>query len=212
VINDPLPDSGPEREIFLRALRRFSDECEPPDLIAECPFSIDLPGGGRGCGEECLELLDRYGVPRSAGQVPVGSGGMAAHSMGPPKRPRSLPVHRAFDAAENLFRDSDNPDRSRWQSSSLLYDLRRLYLAREGSLLDPQRCDKLTAVADELRRRGFAVDALLRLGLRAQLAASLTVAVVMPDLLAAIRSQGGERNAPDGPRGADPPTGMAEAG
>ncbi len=114
--NDPLPDSGPEREIFLRALRRFSDACEPPDLIAECPFSIDLPGGGRGCGEECLELLDRYGLPPPAGQVSMGSGGMAAHSMGTPRRPRSDSAHKPFDAAENFYRDSDNADRSRWEA------------------------------------------------------------------------------------------------
>jgi hypothetical protein len=207
VTSDPLPDSGPEREIFLRALRRFSDACEPPDLIAECPFSIDLPGGGRGCGEECLELLDRYGVPPSAGQVPMGSGGMAAHSMGPPRRPPSHPARRAFDAAENFYRDSDSPDRSRWHTSSLLYDLRRAYLPAQTSLLDPQRCDKLTSAADELRRRGFDVDALLRLGLGAQLATSLALAVVMPDLLAAQRSRRGAQGAPDETPRAEPPAG-----
>jgi hypothetical protein len=206
VINDPLPDSGPEREIFLRALRRFSDECEPPELIAECPFSVDLPGGGRGCGEECLELLDRYGVPRSAGQVLMGSGGMAAHSLGRPRRPQPGPT-RPFDAAENFYRDSDNADRSRWQTSSLLYGLRNAYLPRVDSLLDPQRCDKLIAAADELRRREFDVDALLRLGLGAKLAAALTVAIVMPDFLAAQRSQRGIRDKPTEARRPGPPAG-----
>ena len=207
MINDPLPDSGPEREIFLRALRRFSDACEPPDLIAECPFSIDVPGGGRGCGEECLELLDRYGVPPSAGQVPVGSGGMAARSMGPPRRPQPRLVHRAFDAAENFYRDSENPDLTRWQASSLLYGLRRAYLPRPGSLLDPERYDKLTAAVDELRRRGFDVDALLRLGLGSQMAAALSVSTVMPDLLAAQRSKRGGQGSADETSRPDPPAG-----
>jgi tetratricopeptide (TPR) repeat protein len=196
VTNDPLPDSGPEREIFLRALRRFSDACEPPELIAECPFSIDLPGGGRGCGEECLELLDRYGVPPAPGQVPMGTEGMAAQSMGPPRRPSSYPAHRAFDAAENFYRDSDSPDRSRWEASSLLYELRQAYLPKLG-MLNPQRFDKLTSAMDELRRRGFDVDALLRLGLGAQLAAALSLAIVIPDLLAAQPPGTGEQGDAD---------------
>jgi len=205
VTNDPLPDSGPEREIFLRALRRFSDACEPPDLIAECPFSIDLPGGGRGCGEECLELLDRYGVPPAAGQVSMGSGGMAAHSMGTPRRSRSDSAHKPFDAAENFYRDSDNADRSRWEASSLLYDLRRAYLPT--MMANSQRCASLTATADELRRRGFDVDALLRLGLRTQFATALMVAAVLPDLLAALSPQGGKEDTPAEMARLEPPPG-----
>ena len=203
-----LPDSGPEREIFLQALSRFSDECEAPNLIAECPFSIDLPGGGRGCGEECLELLDRHGGPPSTGKV--GSSGIAAHSMGPRRRPRSDPAHRPFDAAEYFYRDSDTPDRSRWQTSSLLYDLRQAYLPAPASLLDPQRYERLAASADELQKRGFDVDALVRLGLRAQLADALSLAIVMPDLLAARRPQDETEHAPDGATRAQPPAGWSK--
>lgn len=202
---NPLPDSGPEREIFLRALRRFSDQCEPPELIRECPFSIDLPGGGRGCGEECLELLDRYEVPPPAGQVPVGSGDMAAHSIGPPRRPQSHPARRAFDAAEHFYRDSVGPDRSRWHTTSLFYELCQTYVAKPASLLDPQRSGKLTADTDELRRRAFDVDALLRLGLGTQLAISLATAVVTPGLIAAQRSRSGQHDAPNGARYPEPP-------
>jgi hypothetical protein len=186
VTDPPLPESGPERDIFLVALRSFSAECEPPDLIAECPFSIDLPSGGRGCGEECVDLLNRYGVSRSAGGIPIGISEVAAHPMGRPKRPKShASSAKPFDAAESFYRDSEDPERSSWETVSLLYALKSTYLATPDSILDSQRTEKLSATAAELRRRGFNVDELLRCGLRLRLASSLAIATVMPELLAA---------------------------
>lgn len=188
--NSPLPESGPERGIFLQALRRFSDECEPPDLIAECPFSIDLPSGGRGCGEECLELLNRYGVSRSSEGIPIGNSEVAAHSMGRPRRPKShVSSLKPFDAGESFYRDSDNPDRASWETVSLLYALRSAYLPSGDSILDPYRPEKLSLAAAELRRRRFDVDGLLRCGLRSRLADVLAIATVIPDVLAAGPSQ-----------------------
>jgi hypothetical protein len=190
VTDSALPESGPEREIFLKALRLFSDECEPPDLIAECPFSIDLPGGGRGCGEECLELLSRYGVPRSTGGIPIGNSEVAAHPMGRPRRPKShVSSGKPFDAAESFYRDSDDPDRSTWSTVSLLYALKNVYLPTSDALIDPSRCEKLSAAASELRQRQFNVDELLRCGLRLRLTNTLAIAIVMPDLLAAGQPQ-----------------------
>jgi hypothetical protein len=65
--SEGLPSAGLERVIFLRALQQFSDECETPELQPECPFSVDLPSGGRGCGEECMDLLAKFGDPYSRG-------------------------------------------------------------------------------------------------------------------------------------------------
>ena len=184
--DSPLPDSGSEREIFLQALRLFSDECEPPDLIAECPFSIDLPGGGRGCGEECLELLGRFNVSRSIGGVPLGSSEVTAHSMGRPRRSKSSANSlKPFDAAESFYRDSDDSDRSTWGTISLLFALKSMYLPTQESLLDPDRSEKLAAAATELRRRRIEVDELLRCGLRSRLSHTLSLATVIPDLVAA---------------------------
>ena len=211
--NSPLPESGSEREIFLQALRLFSDECKPPDLIAECPFSVDLPGGGRGCGEECLDLLDRYDVSRSLGGIPIGSSEVEAHSMGRPTRPKS---HRnslkPFDAGEFFYRDSDNLDRSTWETVSLLYALRSTYLPTPDSLLDPNRSEKLSLAAAELRRRRFNVDELLRCGLRSRLVSALALAIVMPDLLAASPPQrdGEDESARTPELVAPPPSGWPE--
>jgi hypothetical protein len=120
----------------------------------------------------------------------------------------SQPANKPFDAAENFYRDSEDADRSRWQTSSLLYGLRRAYVPRRTT--DPQRRDDLAGAAGELRRRGFDVDALLRLGLRGALAANLVMATVMPDLLAAQRSQRGRHDTPAITAVADPPAGWPE--
>jgi hypothetical protein len=70
-----LPSSGPERVIFLRALQQFSDECEPPELQPLCPFSVDLADGGRGCAEECMDILAKYGDPQlQSGELTSGTG------------------------------------------------------------------------------------------------------------------------------------------
>jgi hypothetical protein len=184
VTDHALPDSGPEREIFLQALRRFSDECESPNLIAECPFSIDLPEGGRGCGEECLEILGRFGRARPTDGVPIGATGIAAHSMGRPRRPESHAGSlKPFDAAELFYRDSDNPDRSRWHSVSLLKEMKDAYVPEPLESPDPDRLGKLAASTDELRRRRFDVDDLLRNGLHRQMALGLTLAVAMRGLI-----------------------------
>jgi hypothetical protein len=184
VTHHSLPESGPERQIFLQALKRFSDECEPPDLIAECPFSIDLPEGGRGCGEECLEILGHYGVPRSAGGVPIGTTGIAAHSMGRPRRPQSYAGSlKPFDAAELFYRDSDDPDRTGWHTVSLIKDITEAYVPDAVRRPDTDRCKKLAASSDELARRGFDVDTLLRNGLRLPMAYGLAMAIGMPNFV-----------------------------
>ncbi len=209
----PLPQSGPERDIFLEALRLFSAECEPPDLIAECPFSIDLPNGGRGCGEECVDLLNRYGVPPSTGGIPIGSSEVAAHPMGRPKRPKShVSAAKPFDAAESFYRDSDDPDRTSWETVSLLYALKSAYLPTSESLLDSHRSEKLSVAANELRRRRFNVDELLRCGLRLRLANMIAIAAVMPELLAAQPPKGSSEDEPtqSSELHAPPPAGWPE--
>lgn len=52
-----LPQDPREREIFLRALRQYSDNCEPPELTPDCPYSVTVGPGLWGCGNECMDLL-----------------------------------------------------------------------------------------------------------------------------------------------------------
>jgi hypothetical protein len=191
----------------------FSEECEPPELLAECPFSIDLSTGGRGCGEECLELLDRYGVPQSASGIPMGIPEVAAYPMGRTKRPKShVKSLKPFDAGENFYRDSDDPDRSTWETVSLFYSLKSEYLSKPDMIPDSPRNKKLFAAVSELRARRFNVDELLRLGLRSYLAETLAVAIMLPGMLAAQPSQShGEADSAEAPDFlAPPPAGWRE--
>lgn len=75
----PLPENQQDREIFLVALRDFSDRCRAPELTAECPFSVDIEDGLRGCGEECQDLLSRYVRLPTRGEVQLPGTEMRAH-------------------------------------------------------------------------------------------------------------------------------------
>ena len=64
-----LPDSGPEREIFIAALRNYSDTCEAPLLQPDCPFATLTDPDTRGCGEECIDLFAAYHGDEPQGRV-----------------------------------------------------------------------------------------------------------------------------------------------
>lgn len=105
---ESLPSEGPEREIFLVALQQFSDRCDAPNLIAACPFSVDLPTGGRGCGEECEQLLDAHGRPSTSAQVSLDpSSDFAIERSKRRGVATEFPIFRAdraFDAMEIFWR------------------------------------------------------------------------------------------------------------
>jgi hypothetical protein len=171
-----LPSEGPDRGIFLTALARMSAQCQAPDLIAECPFSIDLPTGGRGCGEECEDLLRIYGPAKAPG--PPASDGIAFEA-----RPRIRPsrevvskVVRAFDASEIYYRDSENGPPSSWSAVALFVSVKRIFEQHpfDRSL---QQHQEVHACLAELARRGFDADAILR-GLAAIVAPAIVTDVV----------------------------------
>lgn len=79
-----LPNEGAGREIFLRALREYSERCSPPELTPGCPFAIETLNGARGCGEECVDLLAAHRAPPPVEEIRLG-GGFALR----PRRPRA---------------------------------------------------------------------------------------------------------------------------
>src|SRR5213594_2855592 len=97
-----LPNSGREREIFVRALREYSDRCEAPELTPSCPFYQADPQGPW-CLEECMDLLAEH-PPESRGGIPLGAS-LLAHPRR--RRARSVLAGRAkpFDAAEIYIED-----------------------------------------------------------------------------------------------------------
>ena len=157
-----FPLEGSEGKIFLRALRRYSDECEAPALTPDCPFAIDIAPGRRGCGEECTDLLAQYGAPMSVEEVQLGKGVAIRPRIPRPRRRPEGPV-KAFDAGEHLLIDQDLPITS-WRSSSLLRFLMNLLMTPPPE--DPEerahRLDGIEGLMHELDTRGFDSEALLK--------------------------------------------------
>ncbi len=112
-----------EREIFLRALRHYSDSCEPPELIAECPFSVDEGPGQRGCGEECMDILAAYGAPFATEEIKLGNGIAIVRSVRPRARHVNLTSSKAYDAREVYLTDKATKPPQRWFLASILQGL-----------------------------------------------------------------------------------------
>ena len=101
---DPL-----EREILLRALRAYSDACEHPELTVDCPFSIDIAPGERGCGQECLDILARHDAPASTEEVDLGDGFKAIRVRRPRARRNADANPKPYDAHEIYAREQAKP-------------------------------------------------------------------------------------------------------
>jgi hypothetical protein len=114
-----LPSTGPERKIFLAALRTFSDTCEPPQTLhSDCPYAISF-NGQRRCGEECSDLLAEHDDPISNIGFVLGDGINAI-----PRGPRRLrsgpsPSDTPFDASKILAREISLPDSQKSMTSLL---------------------------------------------------------------------------------------------
>ncbi len=188
-----MPASGPEREIFLRALRLFSDACRPPDLLRECPYSVDLPEGGRGCAEECIEILDRYGEPEQLSPIEFGHG-IAAVPLKSNREATPSPVsNRPFDAAEIRLRDKAIPDLSKWSTSTLVIELRENFIPSPQALTVPARGDLCRRICAEIDLRGLSSNDLIRYGLGSSLVHTIPIAVTAPALMA-VDQRFAERN------------------
>lgn len=162
----PLPEQGPEKTIFIEALRRMSRDCEAPALLAECPFSVDLPAGGRGCGEECESLLhehDPAGARQDEAMPGIPGMGFSQRTRPAHRRPAAADDSRAFDAAECYLRERDTADRSLWSPPAVVFELRELLLTPPYGWA-PDRLQRLQATASELFRRGLDAELLIRHG------------------------------------------------
>lgn len=115
-----LSDDPREREIFLRALRYYSDSCEPPELIAECPFSVDQGPGQRGCGEECLDILATYNAPSATEEII--DDGISVVRIVRPRARRSRLSNKPYDAREVYLTDKAKPPQW-WSLASVLQGL-----------------------------------------------------------------------------------------
>ena len=119
-----LPEEPREREILLRALRDYSERCEPPGLTPDCPFSDETSESGvRACGEECMDLLGKHNAPPPSEQIDLGQG----LSIRLPRRPRArrkrYATAKPYDAREIYLQDKASGRPHRWRLAAILYEL-----------------------------------------------------------------------------------------
>jgi hypothetical protein len=167
---------------MVRALTRFSDDCQPPELNADCPFFQPTTDGGV-CGEQCKDILAAVGGDRPAATEGLSFGdGLVLQRRRRP-RPRRGPdkTKRAFDAREAHLSDRDRPRDVR-SAASLIHELRMLLFEHPGTTEDPSETRyEIHATFDELARRGVNVEALVRHGLLDQLALAIPMLAALPE-------------------------------
>ena len=177
-MTSPLPSSGSEREIFLRALREYSEQCRPPALTASCPFAHDLPGGIRGCLEECMVLLTEYEAPPPVDEIRFGNS-LSLRPRLPRARRGPVPRSKPFDAGEIYHTDSRLEDVTQWRVTALLEALKRILTWEDGFEEDvANRSDLAQRVFAELDRRGIPSEKIIRYGLAAKIAATVFMTAI----------------------------------
>jgi hypothetical protein len=156
----PLSVNGKNKEIFLSALRDFSDSCQAPELTPHCPF-FERTAQGPGCAEQCQDILAEHNVSRADVGLDLG-GGLALH-VRRRRRPRRGPDEsaRPFDAVEMRLRDKDRPTDAKHTVSILGDVFAEISLPPAVASDADDRRYVVEAGFDELVRRGFDRELLL---------------------------------------------------
>ena len=144
-----LPRDPRVREIFLRALREYSERCEPPGLTPDCPYSIVTKDPGvRGCGEECMDLLGKYNAPRPSEEVEHEGGVWVRRSRRPRARRPQQPHATPYDARQVFYEDQASGSPARWRLAAILVGL--FEVATTPPSIDTYQASKRRAQIDEL--------------------------------------------------------------
>jgi hypothetical protein len=151
-------------------------------LLADCPFSVDVPSGGRGCGEECEELLDKYGRPLETSQNPYLSSDLHIERLrrGEVGDPSSYDdANRPFDAMETLWRNAEVPLLAHRHSVALLMAVRNAVVSVPSARAPEWDLPRVMEALQVLNRRGYEAEKLIRLGLSTQIVAAIAGAVAV---------------------------------
>jgi hypothetical protein len=175
----PLPADGPERLIYLRALRAYSNDCLPPELTPGCPFYRMTEDGPR-CSEECMDLLAEHGPDGESPSelvLDLGDGYVAIRQQS--RRPRGRRSQDTSGLATDIGRtrriDAERPVDQR-QTTSLVSELREQLITPPWLQPDPREREwAIEAARQELRRRGLDVEGLIRFVLGPQIGFSFLV-------------------------------------
>jgi len=175
---DNLPSSGPERSIFIRALREYSDQCEPPELTPSCPY-YQFDRGGAWCGEECMDLLAQFPDESSESGSALVDDFFARPRR---RRARRSPASsaRPFDAREMYIEDRSRPI-TQWRASSLILCLQEQVLPPPPSLVGGSRTERAPDLLAALGDRGFDIEEVIRPIIVAMLSVSIVAFVSLQD-------------------------------
>lgn len=187
----PLPSEGPAREIFLRALRHFSDTCEEPALHPQCPYAVATSTPGvRGCDEECLKLTAEYGVPATTRGVVELADGIGLRLRRPRARRDPPATIKPFDAREIYMQDRETPIGESWHIASVLMAL-LAELDLPPVLRKPDSEQRIGLLLHELAKRGVDDERAVRFGMSREIARHIFSTVLIPVLVASADPVGG---------------------
>ena len=150
---EELNDEPLVSKIFLRALREFSESCVPPSLHHACPFSVDAGFGIRGCGEECMDILGRYGAPPPIEETVLATGMTVRKQRRPRPRHSATRIGQPFDARGDYLTQRDSSLKPQWSLQSLFFHVKEI-LARI-----PSTDDDLTKRFEEVETSKLLMEA-----------------------------------------------------
>jgi tetratricopeptide (TPR) repeat protein len=179
VSDKPLPPQGREREIFLRALRAYSEDCpEPPVLHPDCPFAIPI-SDGRTCFEECRDILAEYEVPPRADEIRLGNGLVMSRILRPRAR-RPDKQAKPYDSLEVLRLEEHLSLRDR-SLAALLRGLEQL--VEQVPVDNEERSRRIRHIADVLSERGLDAAAVIQHGMAKKLVSYVVAIASAPWLV-----------------------------
>jgi hypothetical protein len=173
-----LPSDGPDRELLLRALRKYADECRSPQLTPGCPYYRMSSDIGPYCADECMDLLGRHPSPDDGIELDNEFRAIRIRH----RTRRQPPGTRApFDARQLALEDEARPLEER-RAASLLVTIQRVFQSPPDAAGVASQVRRIMLLAEELERRGFAAEQLIRtmfLRDRAHVIASLATLPLM---------------------------------
>lgn len=160
-----LPETGPSREIFLTALRDYSERCDAPTLTPGCPFRVPSISSDFECAEECMDLLAEHDKSaKNDGYTLIGNGWAISRRVSVGRARRQKPERRPFDAREMLLQDKNEKQMTAWRAASLFSFLTEGLEEPPPSDLEERaaRRERLHEVVHELDARGFDTLSIVR--------------------------------------------------
>ncbi len=158
----PEPPQDATDKMLLRALRYYSDNCEPGELHPDCPYSVPTKSG-LGCGEECLNYLAENAPEEAEGAPETLSAGLGYRPIRRTQFRRGPESNRpAFDCGQVKLEEAQL-SLIRQSVTSLLGSLADLLVEPPSpQQVNADRVKSLNAISSELYRRGIDVDGLVR--------------------------------------------------